>query len=164
MPSDIAFAWTDVCQHINFAKLIPKRDREGGGLLADEQSMPFDLLSLTLDELWAVHDCVRQHDKLGKEWDPGFMERVMAAILVAQGHPASQVVLLCSMEELWQIDRQTPSGLMVGPQPVGRNLLVKVMRLIVKMQGGEENGGDTSAREDTGQGTAGGPDTAASPG
>ena len=126
--------------------------------------MAFDLLALTLDELWAIHDCVRQHDKLGQEWDKDFTARVMAAILEAQDHPSHQAILMCAEDELWQMDRQIPSALMVGLQPVGRELLAKVMRLIVKMRGGEGDDDEyAGACEDAGQESTGGSiETAAS--
>lgn len=121
-------------------------------------AMTFDLLPLTLEELWAIHDLVRQHDKLGQEWDKDFSARVMAAILEAQEHPSHQATLMCAEDELWQIDRQIPSALMTGTQPVGRNLLIKVMRLIVKMRGGEQDDDESpGAGEDTREEPAGGP-------
>lgn len=114
--------------------------------------MQFDLLPLTLDELWAIHDYVRQHDKLGQEWDKDFVARIMSAILEAQENSAHQATLFVYDEdELWQIDRQVPSALMTGVQPVGRNLLIKVMQLIVKIRGGENaeyTGSGSDARED----------------
>jgi len=107
--------------------------------------MAFDLLLPTLDELWAIHDYVRQHDKLGQEWDKDFGVRVMADILEVQEHPAQQTTLICTEDELWQITRQIPSFLTVGSQPVGRDLLTKVMRLIVKMRGTEADDECTDA-------------------
>lgn len=126
------------------------------------ESMTFDLLPVTLDEGWAIHDFVRQHDKLGQEWDKDFTARVMAAILEAQDHPDHQATLMCVEDELWQIDRQIPSALMVGTQPVGRNLLIKVMQLIVKIRGGEEDA-DSGTSSDTSEGSSGGAATAAAP-
>jgi len=120
------------------------------------REMTFDLLPVTADELWAIHDYVRQHDKLGQEWDKDFTARVMAAILEVQDHSCQQATLMCSEDELWQMDRQIPSALMVGVQPVGRELLAKVMRLIVKMRGGEGDDEYSSASEDTGEEPAGG--------
>lgn len=127
------------------------------------KSSGFDLLFSTLDELWAIHDWVRQHDKLGQEWDKDFTARVMAAILEAQEHPAHQATLMCVEDELWQIDRQVPSAVMTGTQPVGRNLLSKVMRLIVKMRGGIGDEYDANPSEDTGKDTSGGATPAATP-
>lgn len=118
--------------------------------------MTFDLLPATLDELWAVHDFVRQHDKLGQEWDKDFTIRVMAAIVEAQEQASHQATLMCAEDELWQIDRQIPSALMVGIQPVGRELLIKVMRLLVKIRGGDEDAEYTYTGEDTSQEPAGG--------
>ena len=54
----------------------------------------FDLLRLTIDEAWALRNYVRQHDKLGQEWDKGFMRRVHVAILDAQAHPGDDVSLM----------------------------------------------------------------------
>lgn len=126
--------------------------------------MKFDLLCVTLDELWAVHDYVRQHDKLGQEWDRDFNARVMAAILEAQESSTHSATLMCYEEELWQIDRQVPSALMVGLQPTGRNLLSKVMALILKMRGGEEDGcDDPGSSSDAGESAAGDPSAAAAP-
>lgn len=62
--------------------------------------MRFDLLPVTIEELWAIHDYVRQHDKLGQEWDREFNDKVMAAILEAQGHPGRHATLVCFEEEL----------------------------------------------------------------
>jgi hypothetical protein len=122
-----------------------------------QMTMTFDLLPTTLDELWAIHDYVRQHDKLGQEWDKDFTARVMAAILEAQEHPSHQATLMCAEDELWQMDRQIPSALMTGTQPVGRNLLIKVMRLIVKIRGGEQDDVEyTSAGQDAREEPAGG--------
>ncbi len=114
--------------------------------------MTFDVLPLTVDELWAVHDYVRQHDKLGQEWDKDFTARVMAAILQSQETESHEAMIMCLEDELWQIDRQVSSALMIGAKPVGRDLLVKVMRLIVKMRGGEQDddehsGTGTDARQ-----------------
>ena len=118
--------------------------------------MTFDLLPLTLDELWAIHDYVRQHDKLGQEWDKDFVARVMTAILEAQEHASHQATLMCTEDELWQMDRQIPSALMTGTQPVGRNLLMKVMRLIVKMRGGDLDAEYANTGEDAREEPAGG--------
>jgi len=119
-------------------------------------TMTFDLLPLTLDELWAIHDYVRQHDKLGQEWDKDFVARVMTAILEAQEHSSHQATLMCAEDELWQMDRQIPSALMTGTQPVGRNLLMKVMRLIVKMRGGDLDAEYAGTGEDAREEPAGG--------
>ena len=121
-----------------------------------EVAMTFDLLPLTLDELWAIHDYVRQHDKLGQEWDKDFTARVMAAILEAQEHPSHHATIMCAEDELWQMDRQIPSALMTGTQPVGRNLLIKVMRLIVKMREGEQDVEYAGTGEDAREEPAGG--------
>ena len=118
----------------------------------------FDLLSLTRDELWAIHDYVRQHDKLGQEWDKDFMTRVMKAIMEVQDNPLHTATLLIFLEdELWQIDRQVSSALMIGTQPVGRNLLIKAIRLILKtrQEGGDNDDPDTckSSSENTNGGS-----------
>lgn len=115
----------------------------------------FDLLPVTLDDLWAIHDFVRQHDKLGKEWDKDFNTRVMEAIAEAEARGDHTASLFCLEEELWQIDRQVPSALMVGTKPVGRPLLGKVMRLLVKMRGGEDDADGGHPGTDTGQSTGG---------
>ncbi len=93
----------------------------------------FELLLVDKDELWCIHDCVRQHDKLGQEWDKEFLIRVMQAIVESTAAPTGTAVLLCYEEELWQIDRQIPSSLMIGTKPVGRNLLMKTMKLLIKV-------------------------------
>ena len=54
--------------------------RDSGPIAREENTMSFDLLPGTLDELWAIHDYVRQHDKLGQEWDKDLTVRIMAAI------------------------------------------------------------------------------------
>lgn len=119
----------------------------------------FELLRGTLDELWAVHDYVRQHDKLGQEWDKDFTARVMVGILEATNAPSHEATVMLAEEELWRIDRQVPQALMTGTQPVGRNLLIKVMQLLVKLQG-EGDGEYTSAGQDAREEPAGGADTA----
>ena len=121
-------------------------------------AMTFDLLLPTLDELWAIHDYVRQHDKLGQEWDKNFGARVMADILEAQEHPSQPSTLICTEDELWQISRQVPSFLMAGSQPVGRDLLLKVMRLIVKMRGSQDEDEYTGACATAGEQPAKGSD------
>lgn len=116
--------------------------------------MGFDLLPLTLNELWAIHDYVRQHDKLGQEWDRDFAARVMEGILEAQKSPTCQSSLFVQEEnELWMIDRQVPSAHMTGTQPVGRELLLKVMKLIVKMRERGEQDGNTDAGQGSDQST-----------
>ena len=125
--------------------------------------MGFDLLPATVDELWAIHDYVRQHDKLGQEWDRDFTTRVMAAIQDASASPDQAATVMCLEEDLWQIDRQIPSGLMVGTQPVGKTLLTKVMGLLVKMRGGMEDAADnTDAGAYTSEDADGGTYSAAS--
>ena len=123
----------------------------------------FDLLRLTSDEAWALHDFIRQHDKLGCEWDRGFMRRVHRAILETQAAPGHDVSLMVlSPDELWQIDRQIPSGLMVGTQNIGRKLLSKAMALLKKMEDEDDGDDDPSAREDDARHEpAGGPAEAA---
>lgn len=149
--------------------MVRSGQSEGDGRVSEEvisgkSPMRFDLLSASLEELWAIHDYVRQHDKLGQEWDKDFGMRLMEAILEAQNHPSRSASLLCFEEELWQMDRQVPSGLMVGTQPVGQNLLLKIMALLVKMGGGEEDGGHTSAGKDAGESSAGDTHQATAPG
>jgi len=132
------------------------RDPPGGNVSS------FDLLPVSLEELWAIHDYVRQHDKLGQEWEKDFTARVMVGILEAQESSTRTATLMCTEDELWQIDRQVPSSLMTGTQPVGRALLLKVFRLIAKMRrGGEEDatGSGTYTRE----GPAGGTPAATAP-
>lgn len=133
------------------------------GFPGQDAATGFDLLPVTLDELWAIHDYVRQHDKLGQEWDKDFNARVMGAIVEAEGRPDHTATLVCLEQELWQIDRQVPSALMVGAKPVGRNLLEKVMRLIVKMRGGGDDAEDRRSGTDAGENTAGGTCSAAAP-
>lgn len=123
-----------------------------------------DLLPVTQNELWAIHDFVRQHDKLGQEWDRDFNARVMAALQDASASPEGLASLMCLEEELWQIDRQIPSSLMIGTQPVGKALLIKVAGLLLKMRGGEDDDAadDASAGSDASEVTSGGPYTATS--
>jgi len=115
----------------------------------------FDLLPATREELWAIHDYVRQHDKLGQEWDRDLNTRLMEALLDAQANPDRMATLMLFEEELWQIDRQIPSGLMIGTQPVGRTLLLKVMQLLVKTRGGDDHADHAGAGEDAGAGARG---------
>lgn len=108
-----------------------------------------DLLQVTVIELWAIHDFVRNHQELGVEWDRDFMLRVMAPLGDAQARNRDGTSLVIdSVEELWQIDRQIPSSLMIGTQPVGKNLLLKVHALILKMRK-EENGDASEPSYDT---------------
>lgn len=121
----------------------------------------FDLLQASLDELWVIHDYVRQHDKLGQEWDRDFNTRVMEAIAEAEARPDHTAALFVVEDELWQIDRQVPSALMVGARPVGRDLLVKVMRLLVKIRGGEDDADGRHSGTDAGESSNGGTHPAA---
>ena len=102
-------------------------------------------LILTEYELWAVHDYVRQGapPDYGREWAQDFERRVMAAILAAGGEPNRTVPITLEETELWLIDRQVPSALMVGTQRVGHDLLLKVMTALTA----------PAADPDTGPGT-----------
>lgn len=92
-----------------------------------------ELLYVTLEEAWAIHDNVRQTDKMGQEWDKEFMVLVMEAILSLDGAGASTLApLLVTEADLWQIDRQVPRMLKVGTEFVGQSLLNKIMALLVK--------------------------------
>ena len=90
-------------------------------------------LVLGLDEIWAIRDFVRQLDKLGQEWDKDFQRRLYAAMAVAKADENRQAPFIVESEdELWQITRQIPSTLMVGTQPVGRNLLEKAQAALLE--------------------------------
>lgn len=93
---------------------------------------PYDVLTLTVDEYWWIADYVRQHDKLGQEWDQGFQLRLYRGLLEAQRQPPT-APLTITLPELWQIDRQLNSGMMKGPLPIGLTILTKVRTLIVKL-------------------------------
>ena len=109
----------------------------------------FDLLSVTLNEAWGIRDYVRQHDKHGQEWDREFNTAVLEALLEAKANSNHCATIVCTEEQLWQIDRQIPSALMNGTEPTGRNLLYKVAVLLVKMRGGDEDGRDPGPDQDS---------------
>lgn len=113
-------------------------------MIRQSERLMFEMLLLTLDELWAVHDYVRNHQDQGCEWEKDFMARVMEALQASTSTANRQAVILVYERELWQIDRQVPSALMIGTQPVGRNLLLKVGRLLVKYQAVKEMEGVVS--------------------
>lgn len=102
----------------------------------------FEMLLVTYDELWSIHDYVRQTDKHGLEWDKAFAIRVFEAMAATLESANRQTSMLVYEEELWQIDRQVPSALMSGTQPVGRNLLLKVGKLLVKYQKADKEAQD----------------------
>lgn len=90
-------------------------------------------LTLDLSELWAIRDWVRQHDRLGHEWDRDFERRLFVAMAEAKENVNRQASLTFeSEEELWQITRQVPSGLMTGTQPTGRGLIEKAQAAILE--------------------------------
>lgn len=116
--------------------------------------MDYDLIDLSLNELWAIHDHVRQHQEYGAEWDRDFMARVMECIIAANGNTNRHATLMMSSEELWQCDRQIPSALMVGTEPTGKNLLMKVMRLVLKLRGDDDEHDDANHYADQNTGSA----------
>lgn len=84
---------------------------------------------LTLNELFACRDHVRQHDRQEQEWDRDYDRKVIAAILQAiESNAAVEVAF--TIEELWQTHRQVPSQLRDGAEATGRTLLLKVMRAL----------------------------------
>lgn len=101
-----------------------------------------ELLYITLEEAWAIHDNVRQKDNQGEEWDKDFMVLVMEVILeLGNKAPTTLAPLVVNAGDLWQIDRQVDRMLKVGNEFVGMTLLTKVMELLVK-------GRNDDARED----------------
>ena len=90
---------------------------------------PFGRVTLTLDEAWAIRDLVRQHQVYGAPWDKQDMAAVHSAILFMQGQGQSCDILI-DEGTLWQIESQIPSDLMIGTEPTGRNILLKVMHAI----------------------------------
>lgn len=123
--------------------------------------MQFDLLTITTEEAWVLHDYVRQHDKLGQEWDKDFERRLYQSLILCIESPTHVSSLPIYDEELWQISRQVPSALMSGTQPVGRQLLVKVMRLLLKTKedgdGDDEDGIGGNSSQNSSSGSDSGP-------
>lgn len=90
------------------------------------------MVFLTESELWAIHDNVRQHDQGGAEWDRELATQMMAALLQTLGQEGEAPVSL-DESDLWQIDRQVPSGLQVTKTEQARDrLLQKVIRPITE--------------------------------
>lgn len=88
-------------------------------------------LTLTYEEAWAVRDFMREHQAYGKAWDKDDMRAVHKAILALQkAEVGSTQTLAIDLGTIWMIEQQVPSGYMVGTQPVGRNLLLKVMEAL----------------------------------
>ena len=109
--------------------------------------MDAHVVTLTSDELWAVRDFVRQHDRLGQEWDKDFERRLFSAMAVAKEDINRQAPFTFESEdELWQITRQIPSTLMVGTQQVGRLLLEKVQAAILAWVPAESHDDDGPAK------------------
>lgn len=89
---------------------------------------------LTDDELWAIHDRVRQHDQQGQEWDKEAATQVMAALLKLAGHGRAEEPVMLDESDLWQIDRQIPSMLPVRRGLAKDDLLPKVIHALVDMR------------------------------
>ena len=84
-------------------------------------------LDLIEDELWVLHEYVRQTrnaPEYGQEHDMAFMERLWAVLQLCETKGGVNP-LECSRQELLQITRQVPATLMQGSIPIGRNLLRK---------------------------------------
>mgnify|MGYP001566199428 CR=1 FL=1 len=90
------------------------------------------MVCFTLEELWAIHDLVRDRQNNGEEHDPEFEIRLFEALLAGAEHASRQAAMLVYEDDLWWIDRQVPSALMAGTLGVGRSILTKVVRLLVK--------------------------------
>ena len=109
----------------------------------------FDILTLSDVECWVLGDLIRRHDALGQEWDRDFMRRLYRTLAEAEAAPSKAAQIMVTEDELWQIDRQINSAIVVGPVPVGRNILRKVRTLLVKLweddDGRENDGGNDTA-------------------
>ncbi len=110
---------------------------------------PEERLALTEEELWTIHDQVRQHDNHGKEWDEKTAVLLMAALLEAHDRRAQGAI---GMQEgdLWQVDRQVPSTTQIGTREAKATLLPKVIKGIMRLQDGEMEVESLDARPGTG--------------
>lgn len=106
--------------------------------------MDEDILPVTVPEAWAIHEFFRRPDRV--ELDKEIMFQAMQVIL---GNSSS---LLVDDGTLWALDRQIPPDLQRNIEgvmkPVGRELLLKVMALIVKLRR-EESRDDREDDRDT---------------
>ena len=92
-------------------------------------------LTLTLEELWAIQQLVRETDNLGEEWDKDDMKRIHGAILTLIGQqPNTTEDLEASDGLLWQIENQVPQSLDLGRSNLGRSILLKVFTAIQSME------------------------------
>ena len=84
-------------------------------------------MMLDHDELWVIHEVVRQDrgaPAYGQEHDLEFVRRLQSAILETAGETKVTEVSF-SRGELLQVTRQVSSLAMQGARPIGREILTK---------------------------------------
>ena len=82
-------------------------------------------ITLTQSELWVLQEHVRQ-DEGRAAWDRTAQTRIHLGLLDGED---PQVVLL-PLEYLWRAEGQINPGLRVGPELVGRGLLLKIFEAL----------------------------------
>ena len=91
-------------------------------------------LSLTLEELWTLQHLMRRAQgspDYGVVWDRDDMRLIHSGLLALEGKPPEDEYRLeCTEGLLWQIEAQVPQSLDLGRSNRGRNILLKVMKLL----------------------------------
>lgn len=96
------------------------------------------ILSLTLDELWAIHKYVRRtREQEGQEFDKDFMLEVFRGIATLECKPRDEQAqatweLPCEESDLWQISRLVDMEYCRGGKYTGYSLLTKTMRCLTE--------------------------------
>ena len=88
-------------------------------------------LSLTLAEAWAIRTYMRRHQEYGCVWERKEMLAIHKAVLHLEENKG-EYALEVEEDALWRMEQQIPPQLMEGTEPVGRNLLVKVMKVLAR--------------------------------
>lgn len=122
--------------------------------------MGFDAITLTVNELWVIHEFVRSNEHR-REWSKEFEDKLMHAILycvermkASQANTVIEATIFFEEEELWLIHRQVSVMMQTGTEMTGRNILIKVMRLLTKLRQ-EEGDVDAGSASSNSNGSAG---------
>lgn len=119
------------------------------------------VLSLNLEELWAVHQFVRREGQDGyAEWSKEFMVSVYEGILHLIATKEPEYVVLAVVDDIWQITRQVSRDYKRGQTVIGEPLLLKTFMALTEYykEGGDSDADTTGPYEGSRQGPA---DTAA---
>lgn len=88
-------------------------------------------MKLSSSELWIVRDYVRDLEHGRHVYDRQEMERVHDALLANK----DETEITFSEGFLWEAEARVPQDLMIGGQPVGRYLMIKIMQEIRGFRG-----------------------------